>query len=257
MFVGAVAWLVFTQPFQDSLAKPTRLTDNRTQIRIVLETEAEMFPKSWLESPINAKAKPLDTDQVDRSGSLVTKALDYYPAEVLKSALTKVYVCRSIEFYGLEYGGTNSLDCVYLTNAGEPKGYSDSYIVGSFHHELSSIFLRNHPENLEDKAWNDCNPEGFKYGQGGTEALRSGQDSTQMDETLAAKGFLAQYAQASLEEDFNMTVEGLFSGNARFWKLVDEHERFRSKARIAIKFYSKLDPVFTETHFRNLVKTGR
>lgn len=222
-------------------------------IEITVETDSAMFPESWTKSPINAKAERLSVDESDRSITLVKKALSLYPDALLQGELKKVYVCRSIQFYGLDYGGTNSLDSVYLTNQGPTKGYTDSYIVGSFHHEFSSILLRNHFSNLDQSAWAKTNPSDFKYGAGGTEALRSGKASTKYDSTLAAKGFLTQYSQASQEEDFNMTVEGLFSGNSAFWSIYDTCSKFRAKAKLVVSFYSKLNRQFDEAYFRALV----
>lgn len=257
MLLSATVCAILLHASQDGTGSKTKLTDTRTQVQIVLELQPEMFPKSWREAPINAEAVPLAPTEVDRSRNLASAALSVYPSKVLKRDLIRVYVCRSIKFYGLEYGGTNSLDTVYLTNDGPDKGYSDAYVIGSFHHELSSIFLRNHPELIKEDAWTANNPDDFKYGAGGTEALRSGKASTKYNETLAESGFIAQYAQASFEEDFNMTVEGMFSGNPRFWQLVDAHSRFRAKVLLAIKFYSGLDPAFTESFFRSMIPSEK
>jgi len=251
MVLGAVAFVAMAHAVQDSSSDQKRLTDAKTGVQIVLEVDADMFPQSWKDSPINAKAKPLEPGEVGRSAKLVQSALAIYPPEVLKSDLRKVFVCRSIDFYGLTYGGTNSFDTVYLTNNGTGLGYTDSYITGSFHHEFSSILKRNHPTLLDERAWNGANPPEFKYGHGGTEALRMGQASTRLDVTLAGEGFVAQYAKASVEEDFNMVVEGLFSGNPEFWKMVDGHSRLKVKMALAVKFYKTLNPIFTESFFRS------
>jgi len=250
-----VALLLASAAFaQEPAPKPNHVTDPRSGVPIVLAVEEGMFPESWLGSDINAKATSLDPAQADRSVKLVEQALAKYPVEFLKKELKKVYVCQSIQFYGLQYGGTNSLDTVYLTNQGPGKGYNDAYITGSFHHEFSSILLRNHAAEFDDSAWKSANAKGFKYGQGGTAALRNGQASTKYDPTLASSGFLTQYSQASVEEDFNMIVEGMFSGDKEFWALVDKHSRIKDKVALAVKLYSGFDKQFSEGFFRALVK---
>lgn len=234
-----------------SLSKP--FPTGRPGVDIDVATSPSMFPDSWTKAPINAKAVPLADEESDRSMGLVRKALANYPASLLQKELKKVYVCQSIQFYGLDYGGTNSTDTVYLTNQGPERGYTDAYIVGSFHHEFSSILLRNHYSSLDEKAWMKCNPADFQYGSGGTDALRSGRASTKFDPKLAEQGFLTQYSQASLEEDFNMTAEGLFSGQPAFWSIFDEHPRFRRKAKLVVSFYAILNGQFNEAYFRSLV----
>ncbi len=224
--------------------------DERSGIMIHFGIEQGMFPSSWVGGEVKAKAVPLDQDQITRATSLMKTALGAYPTSTLKSNLKRVYVSKLIEFFGLEYGGTNSLDTVYITQRTPKDGYSNQYVVGCFHHEFSSILLRNHPSYFDEIAWAGANEPNFKYGAGGTEALRTGQASTKYNAQLAEKGFLTQYSKASVEEDFNMIAEGLFSGDEKFWEIVDHHERVRTKAKIVIQFYSKLDSSFSEAGFR-------
>lgn len=230
------------------------LVDPRTQIPIVCKIEPEMFPTSWRAEPINARAVELAENEVERSKLLVKKALDAYPVPVLKRSLRKVYISKSIEFYGLGYGGTNSTDAVYLANDGIPQGYTDAYLVGSFHHELSSIFLRNFPSYLDQKAWNAALPKDFKYRGDGTQSLREGTASTDHRPEFQAQGFLAQYATSSQEEDFNMTAEALFTNRPDFWAAQAKYPALKTKVGLVIAFYNRLDPQFTETYFRNLAQ---
>jgi hypothetical protein len=210
----------------------------------------ETFPESWREGEIAARGEPVSTAEVARASAVVRKALDAYPEAVLAAHLKKVRLVGRMEFYGVEYGGTNSLDAVYLAVRSASEGFTDPYLEASFHHEFSSILLRNCPEKLDLGAWSRANPEGFRYGSGGTNAIRSGQASTAYSPLLAADGFLAQYSQASQEEDFNLIAEGLFGGGERFWSLVDSHERLARKVKLAVAFYSALDSQFDEAWFR-------
>ncbi|MBS1723912.1 MAG: hypothetical protein JSS66_13270 [Armatimonadetes bacterium] len=227
-------------------------TDPRTGIPIVTNVETGMFPDSWMNGEIKAEAEALDHGEADRSFLLVKKAMSIYPKSVLTENLKKVYVCKMIKFYGLEYGGTNSLDTVYLANKGARLGYSDSYLFGSFNHEFSSILLRNYPQFWDSNAWAACNPELFKYGHGGTDALRTGHSSTAYDKELAKQGFVAEYGEASEEEDFNLVVEGMFSGRKDYWELVDGAPQLAKKVKLAAAFYAKINVNFSEAFFRGL-----
>ncbi|MBL8064431.1 MAG: hypothetical protein JNM34_01105 [Chthonomonadaceae bacterium] len=224
---------------------------SQPSVKIVTTTSDEMFPASWRKDPVNAGAQELEKSEVSRSIAIVSRALALYPNDFLEKELKTVYVCKSIKFYGLSYGGTNSLDAVYLTNQGSEQGYTDKYIFGSFHHEFSSVLLRNHPDQLDARQWSKSNPVGFRYGDGGTEALRSGKASTEYEATLAKRGFLTEYSQASLEEDFNMIVEGMFSGDPVFWQFCGRFPKLAKKQQLAAEFYRKLVPGFTSTFFRS------
>lgn len=223
-------------------------------VPVLTEFTAETFPASWQTADIRATAVSLSAEERARSLKVVAKAFSRYPDAVLDRELERVFVLRRINFYGLDYGGTNSSDTVYLANDGAANGYTDSYLEAAFHHELSSIVLRNHMARFDVDGWKAANPTGFRYGDGGTAALRTGQASTAVDERLMADGFVSQYSKASLEEDFNMVAECLFMGRESFWRGVDRHPALAKKAQLAIALYGTLDPVFNEAWFRTLSK---
>lgn len=209
------------------------------------------LPKQWLAAPISGSATAVKQSEFDRVYPVIRAELKLYPASVIRE-LAKVQVLRSIKFYGQEYGGTNSLDTVYLTVNGLEAGYTAQYVAASTHHEFSSILLRNHPRYLDQIAWKFTLPTGFSYSGNGMEALKSKTAGTALDPLLAEKGFLTQYSQSSQEEDFNMIVGNLFKGGKQFWHVVDHYPKAAAKVRLVIRFYTRLDKQFTEEWFRKL-----
>ncbi|MCC6402962.1 MAG: hypothetical protein IT207_03040 [Fimbriimonadaceae bacterium] len=224
-------------------------------IPILTEFDSTTFPVSWQGGEIRGAGVSLTPSEKDRSLRVLKAAFAKYPDGFLERDLKRVFVLRRISFYGLDYGGTNSLDTVYVTNDGTANGYTDGFLERAFHHELSSILLRNHMQDFDLTAWRAANPGGFQYGEGGTDALRTGKANTQLNEEAMAAGFVSQYSQASYEEDFNMVAESLFMGPKEFWAAVDRHAALAKKVRLAIAFYGKLDASFTETHFRALASS--
>lgn len=224
------------------------------EVPIFTEFEASTFPASWLGGDIRGAGVSLAEQEKERSIRTVRRAFSKYPPNFLERDLKRVFVLRRISFYGLDYGGTNSLDTVYLANDGAANGYTDEFLEGAFHHEFSSILLRNHMDKFDLEAWRASNPPGFKYGAGGTEALRTGKASTKPSEEAMASGFVSEYSQASYEEDLNMVAESLFMGSADFWAAVERHPALAKKVRLAIGFYGELDASFTEEWFRKLAK---
>ena len=216
--------------------------------RIVPSTE---LPASWLGPDINGRATPVEPQEFERAAPIIRRETLRYPGAVLKRNLKAVNVVKEIWFYGAPYGGTNDLDTVYLSISSVQMGYTTDYISRAFHHEFSSILLRNFPNYLDQAAWKATLPKGFEYGAGGVEAIKQGKASTDFDPEEAAKGFYSQYSLSEQEEDFNILAENLFTGGAKFWKRVDSHPQLRGKVKVVLEFYNKLDKSFTERSFRS------
>jgi hypothetical protein len=223
-------------------------------IRIGFSYSSTIFPSSWKSSPISAAGKPIATDEIARSKSIMARALAKYPVNALIKDLRVVYFVKSMTFYDVGYGGTNATDALYLSNNGSSQGYTDLYLEQTFHHEYSSILYRNHPSWFNEKGWLAANNPGFDYNdpENGVGAIRKNQSSQDLDTALCNKGFLTQYSLSGIENDLNTFAQNLFSPSPGFWKIVDEYPRIARKLKLLIEFYNRLDPLFTEKYFRKL-----
>jgi hypothetical protein len=217
---------------------------------ILFNITDETFPDSWKTKEINPKAELLDSTEINRSIRIVKFAFTKYSEDILSKNLTKVYVFKSIEFFNQKFGGTNSTDAVYITNNGIIKGYTDTIVEKIFHHEFSSILLRNFPKNINIKLWSKNNL--ICYGDGGVNALINNTDGTEFDEILCRQGFLYQYATSDFENDFNSFAENLFCGDKTFWQLVKKYEPLQNKLKLIIDFYNKIDNKYTIEYFEEL-----
>lgn len=229
------------------------ITDPRTGVRIIFIEEPNMFPESWYGGETNGKGVSLDTSEYTRSEKSMLKALEKYPVSVITKNLEKIYVLKSIEFFGQTYGGTNSNGVVYVGNKGADMGYTDDYLEQTFHHEFSSVLLRKYPAFFNEPGWKAANSADFSYGQGGIDALISGKSNLSIDSTLNEQGVLCQYGQASVEEDFNTFAEHLFLPTDNFWGLCTKYSRLNRKAQLMIRFYKKLSPLFSQAYFEQFV----
>lgn len=234
---------------QDSPARPSREM-TISGVKVAFTVDAQTFPESWQTEEIDAYGVSLNPQEISRSMAVLKKALEKYPQQVLTQNLVKIYVLKSIRFYGVDFGGTNSSDVVYITNNGIENGYTGDYLEKTFHHEFSSILLRNFPDLLDAKAWVKNNRQ--PYGNGGVEAIVSGQDGLSYDESLMPDGFLIQYAASDMENDFNTFAESIFCPEKALWEYCDKYPGINNKMKMIIHFYSKLDSSFSSDYFKKL-----
>jgi hypothetical protein len=132
-------------------------------------------------------------------------------------------------------------------------GYTDIAIEKEFHHEFSSILKYNY--GLDEITWRQVNPAGFVYFDettGGTGAIKAGKASQTFDPKEHEMGFLYEYAESTLENDFNSFAENIFMGEESFFNIVESYDKLKSKLNLTIAFYNSLDPVFTIDYFKGL-----
>lgn len=225
-----------------------------SQPKIVSDIDDSFFPAYWQTEEIKPKAVKIDEREKERSVAAIKKALPKYPNDFLSRNLKTVYIAKSIAFYGLEYGGTNSLDAIYLANSGARNGFTDTYLEEAFHHELSSILLRNYAKIFPTSEWVAALPSGFKYRGDGTQSLREGTANTTHSAKYHEKGFICEYSTSSEEEDLNMFAQALFTGDRVFWTAYDKYPALAKKADLVILFYNRMNSTFTKQKFRDFAQ---
>jgi hypothetical protein len=216
----------------------------------------DIFPSEWQKAPINAQAGEIATTEITRCKQITAKALSKYAPELLRQNLRAVYWLKKMSFYDVGYGGTNSSDALYLTNNGISMGYTDNYLEQTFHHEFSSILLRNYAKLFDTAAWKEANARNFDYNdpEDGVGAIRNNASSQDLDTLLFKRGMLTQYSLSSMENDANTFAQNIFCPSPGFWDIVDRFPRIRRKVTILINFYNQISPEFTEQAFRRMAK---
>jgi hypothetical protein len=228
----------------------------------------ESFPRSWRIAPFHQTASPIDPSQKDRARRLIAISLGKYPAALIKATLREgsIYALGELKVYRrMQFSGTASDKAVYVVVQDKSKGYSDKFIESVFHQEYSTLLMNRYLKHLDMKAWKAINPKGFEYlgpnswdriraRDGGAKAIDSKGKTNLLatNKTLLAHGFLVKYSTSSLENDVNGYVAALFANEPSFWANVDKHQTVRKKTDLTIKFYNRLNPVFTEKYFRNI-----
>ena len=88
------------------------------QVKVVFEYSADIFPDDWRNERIDAQGQQIGTEEIARSKQVAIKALNKYSTTLLGYNLKALYFLKSMKFFGVSFGGTNSLDALYLTNNG-------------------------------------------------------------------------------------------------------------------------------------------
>lgn len=237
---------------------------------ILFPADRTFLPKSWIEEPIDASISPLAVELKDEAKTILEKAIQKYPAKLLERSLKGVAVVGSLRFYDVSYGGTymaNSRRIVLVYR----ETFDATGFEQRFHHELSSLLLKQNEDLFEAKRWSSANDPDFTYRAAGiveeqsgdrSEATRvleaeqkktggSGSSLLTLNPSLMKEGFLTPYNQVSIEQDLNETAAHLFT-NPELWQLCLLHPRIDQKVHVLIDFYRSLDPSMDRRYFREL-----
>lgn len=207
---------------------------------ISFKADSSIFPRSWVGGDINAQATKIDSSNIDISRAVLIKCFNKYPHNILTKYLNKVYVSKTLRFYDLPYGGTNSSSNVYLIN----RGFSYEWLEMAFHAEFSSLLLRRNPNLLDMEQWALQNDTSIVYGKSGVDALQEGETSILFTEELNQKGILYPYATSSIENDFNAFAENILLNRKAFWDIAHRHPKIMNKAEMVMSFYAQISPDF-------------
>lgn len=229
---------------QQPAARPAQVTKIVTD-----QATADIFPVNWRGGKVNATAVALAEPEAARFRMIAKQALAKYPPGLTGRTLKAVYGLARLEYSGVQTGGTRSADAIYALCKANVRDADTERIL---HAEYSSLLYLKFADSFDTAAWNKANPEDFQYLGSGVAAVRAGKASIQLKPQLYERGFLSEYAQASVEEDFNAHAGRLMMGDSAYWQAVEKHPRLKAKAELAMSFYAKVDAGFKEAAFATL-----
>jgi len=237
---------------------------------ITFPEDRGFLPKSWVTAPIDATMEPLKKELHEEASGIIHAALAKYPVELRERFLQGVFVVGGLRFYDVGYGGTymaNSRRIVLVYRESfEERGFEQR-----FHHEFSSLLLKQNESLFEADRWTSANDPEFIYRAGGvveeqsgdrSEATKvleaeqrktggSGSSLLQLDLVLMEDGFLTPYNMVSVEQDLNEMAAHLFT-NHELWEMCRRYPRIDQKVDALIDFYRRLDKSMDRLFFRQL-----
>ena len=235
-----------------TLPKQEDLPEKVGPVKVIFKVTDDFYPDYWKNDPkIKPVAEPIEQKELLRTIPLIRKFVAEYPEGILEKNLKGIYLCKMLQFYGKDFGGTNSADGVYICVKTKELGYTNQFLLSSMHHEFSSILMRNYP--FPTKAWTLLNPKDFSYTDDAVGAL--GKDDLLKPQAKYHEiGFICLYSQSSVEEDFNTIADYLFNQRPALLKIVQKYPKLRAKVQLAMKFYKSVDARFSFGELESLNK---
>ena len=194
----------------------------------------------------NSKITPIRHRVLAHYPTILHKAFEKYPVGVITEYLKGVYFAAEINEDGLKYGGTYDpyRRIIYIVDNGNQEDHS----IYAIHHELSSLMMARHSFFINP--WTDNNPKDFNY------LLDSNDNVLEVYRNISLtgtdvdyeNGFVTDYGKINLENDFNEYSAMIFTYPDKFKKIMQQYPRVRGKFLVWLKFYQKIDPVFTEAY---------
>lgn len=238
-------------------AQPPAPSVGRRLVSILFAVDSATFPAVGRRPIDRAEltaayaAKPLAASEMERCTRVVRDELRKFPEAVLERYLDRVYLLQEVTFQGVPVGGLNFRQSRTICIDAGP-GATDSAITRMLDHEMTHLLVSGRAAGFPYRDWARLNPPGFRYGNGGLEAMRAGILLGDGDDGCRAQGFSRPYGMADESEDIACIGEMLFSGDPTFWSYVDRFRELRTKVEMLAQFFHSLDNVYEINLFRLL-----
>ncbi len=203
-----------------------------------------LLPSVWRQAPYSGRVEPVIKRDLMRLLKVLNSGFDLYPRTVLDSSLDEIRVVRSLELFGAQYAGTTLGNNIFMTADSIAEGYDERQFALIFHHEFSSILMRNY--GFDTAAWIAVNDDPLPYAQSPDQMLAAIQNDAEIvgSPELYRRGLLASYGLASPEDDANLYAELIFTDPAKMHELTSEYPTIRRKYQFLRDFYLKIDAGF-------------
>jgi hypothetical protein len=194
---------------------------------------------------VNGVATRVDRDALPPALDGIEQALAVYPPGFIAQHCKAIFLCGSLKLGGAEAGGTYGPAWIILVatrKVGEA-GIFETARLG-VHHELSSLIWNANPRLIA--RWTAELPANWRPAATPTEELAAGRPEVVRGERDSARsdGFLSAYGATSIENDFNVYAETIFTDAGRVLRLAKSQPRVARKVGLLMAAYIGLDARF-------------
>ncbi len=104
--------------------------------KICFAADKKIFPRSWRNDKTAPQARAINQEAWPHLISIINAALNKYPEKVTRKNLKRVYILRTMMFFGLDFGGTyHRRRCILpvtALNTGIPINILQALFITSF-----------------------------------------------------------------------------------------------------------------------------
>lgn len=169
-------------------------------------------------------------------------ALDAYPDAFLTSSAPDILLTGDLTLLGFDIGGTVQPPSWVLLATDYVRPGLTAYVQQSFHHEFSSVLIKNTP--FPEQEWAALLPQGFAWPTTDAQRLAATQDYADDLNGFYQRGFVSDYGVSSLENDINTYAEHLMHDPQGLAELAQNHPMIRAKTLLIRGYYIGLHPEF-------------
>jgi hypothetical protein len=189
---------------------------------------------------------PADASSAKWAIKGIERALRQYPDGFVAKLIGAIFIAGEVRIADAIAGGTIGPNWIILAapaRIGRESIYATSFI--GVHHELSSFVIRRDPDTWQQ--WMQFSPPAWQYRSDPKEKIGTATAAAPPPGT----GFLSAYGSSSLENDFNVYAEKMFTEPEALSNLGRAHDLIRRKMRFVAGTYVDIDPRMADV-FRGL-----
>ena len=193
--------------------------------------------------------KPVSNqNELARFVRLLQKELKKYPQGLIKHTIDAIYLLDSITIRGARLSSHYDVDkkSLYISNkytqTNTPR--SKNFLKRNFHHEVSAILFKKY--HFDETIWHSAIGKKLQYK---TDINLAHNDLNPFVEFIDKKGllkqgFLKEYAETSVENDFNSYAEIIFTDPYKMKQLTQQYPIIQRKYQVFKRFYLSINSEF-------------
>lgn len=171
---------------------------------------------------------------------LISAELRRYPSSILSGV--SIRIAGIISSQGVLASGFLRGETVWISvvDPRDSKSRKDDQMVWVLHHEIGTLIAARFGTQSEANAWGGLLPDGVHYAMSEALAIQLGWNSQITSEKLYDNGFVTQYAQASIDNDFSEVAAMLMTKKSVLEALSIKYWRIFGKKNIVHTMYARL-----------------
>jgi len=226
-------------------------TDQATRISHAYDIDIQagdpalFFPMGYTKQDAMLPTVKMEATSLKQSSEAldgIESALSLYPSGFVTSFIDAIYISGSMEIEGAKAGGTFGPEWIVLSNIEHWNGTQANYenFLRGVHHELSSLVLKKSIFTVV--AWPKLLPSDWTSSENNYQALTLNEET----EPNYASGFLTQYGETSMGNDFNVYAEFAFTEPEHLKKLAKQYSIIAQKLGLFISAYTNVLPKYRQ-----------